>query len=309
MLGARAADLEEVAYSLGTQRQPTALWLAACQGLGLVERHGDAYRLGPTGRELLAAADQPQSAPTTEPAESHVRDALWAALVGCAPTLPPTVPAPASTAPLLSAPLVPFHCAPRDPPHARRAYRALEWLHAPAADALTAALPLPAAGLVLEVGGQGLYARAILARAPGLHAVVADAESWALVAADVPQGELAGSRLRAIPTLAALADRPTIAVVAQTLHSEGPAALRTRLQAVRPRLRQGATIAVVGAFSLGEPDPFAAIVALVELADGLPGWYPPVETVEQAMRAAGIAPSQRLALPAPNAAVVGRVAS
>src|SRR5687768_6627194 len=98
MLGSRAADLEEVAYSLGTQRQPTALWLAACQGLGLVERYGDAYRLGPAGRELLAAADQPQSAPTAEPPEARARAALWTALVGGVPaTLPPGA-APATTA-------------------------------------------------------------------------------------------------------------------------------------------------------------------------------------------------------------------
>src|SRR4051812_27562119 len=81
MLGARDADLEEVCYSLGTRRHPMQLFLAACEGLGLVVARDDAYRLGPLGAALRDAAGGGLAAWARATGDVALADALEAALV------------------------------------------------------------------------------------------------------------------------------------------------------------------------------------------------------------------------------------
>jgi hypothetical protein len=311
LLGSRAADLEEVAYSLGTQRQATALFLAACEGLDLVERHGEAYRLGGRGRSWLVGPPPADETGAGPPADARVVDALRAALQGSPPLAPRPLSgtaAPAAGSPRAAAPIVPFHRAPAAPSAARRAYRALQAAHAEAAAGLAAVLALPDAGTVVEIGGQGMYARALLARAPHLRAAVVEAAPWAQSAVALG-GAAHDPRLRAVPTLAALGQRAALAVVAHGLHSEPPSALGGRLAALRPYLVPGAAVVALGVFQLQPARPFDALWSLIELADGLPGWYPTIETVARAMTEAGYRVTQRLTLAAPYASVVGRLAS
>lgn len=314
LLGARAADLEEVAYSLGTRRQPTALFLAVCEGLGLVARHDGAYVLAAAGRAALAGEHGP-GLPGTD--EARVRAALHAVLVG--------EPGGAGAEPPR---LMPFHRAPRDRAEAAAAYAALERLHAPAAERLATDGGLPTAGLALEVGGQGVYARALRAQGRARRVALLDVAPWA---------EVAGDGLVRLPDLAALGpERAALVVVAPVLHGEAPSALRARLAALRPYLAPDATVAVVGGFDAagallepagppenaswarhsarvsagraGERRVLAPLLALAERVAGLPGWYPPVEAVVSVVAAAGCVVERSLPLPDPAAAVLGRLA-
>jgi hypothetical protein len=310
LLGSRAADLEEVAYSLGTQRQATALFLAACEGLDLVERHGEVYRLGGRGRSRLVGPSQADDPGAGAPADARVVDALGAALWG-SPALAPHplsgTAAPSAAGPRAAAPILPFHRAPAAPSAARRAYLALQEAHAEAAAGLGAVLALPVAGMVVEIGGQAIYARALLARAPHLRAAVAETAPWVHAAA-IALGDAADDlRLRAIANLDALGQRAVLALVARTLHSEAPGALRGLLVALRPHLAPGAAVVALGVFQLHPPRPFDALWSLIELADGLPGWYPTIEAVARAMSEAGYSVTQTLTLAAPHASVVGRL--
>src|SRR5262249_30760620 len=155
LLGARSADLEEVCYSLGTQRYPTLLLLSACEGLGLVLRRDDAYVPGPLGRPVYEAGGATLADWAEATVEPRWCDALMAALRG---DPVPGVHGPAGAALSLSGEPG------ADARHASYAREAIHGLHAGAAEALAAHLALPAGGLVVELGGQGIFAAALLAR-------------------------------------------------------------------------------------------------------------------------------------------------
>lgn len=304
MLGARAADLEEVCYSLGTSRQATRLFLAICEGLGLVVERESEYRLGPVAHALRAApygvvlADWAAAA-----ADVRVSDALWDALhqprLREGPATPRGMPPGLAAVRTLGLPY--GEALPADEPGA---WPALQALHGAGAAALAAARPLPPGALVLESGGQGVYARALLSRHERARAVLLDAAPWALPAADGgPAG--AAARLRTLPALEALgAERAALAVLAQTARTLPLGALRAQLGGLAGYLAEGATVAIVGPFRGGAGRPLAPLLALLELAAGGPGWCPPVEQAADAVRAAGFVVMQTLLLPEPDVAVV-----
>jgi hypothetical protein len=210
MLGARDADLEEVCYSLGTRRQPMRLFLAACEGVGLVVARDDAFRLGPLGQALRDVGGEGPAAWARATGDVALADALEAALVepllsepSAAPwTGPAELPsgppepsrgwaagAPASARGLGARLPEPGAGSPAGTPRPGNGAgmpTADDWeaLHAAAAAALAAALPLPAEGLALEIGGRGTFLRACLGRAAGL--------SGALVAVGTPGEDSAG---------------------------------------------------------------------------------------------------------------------
>ena len=301
MLGTRAADLEEVCYSLGTQRLPMRYFLAACAGLGLVEERDAAYALGPLGQALLAEGGAGLAAWAEASSDQALAAALTAVLVE------------------------PLLVAPGAPPGATSAVG--QWdgasggaLHALAAAALAAELPLEEEGLALEVGGQGVFVRALLARAAGLRGgLVADASAAgqatlagcgqreaAVTAAS--GGRAIDERLVVLPTLEGLeARRAHVAVVVQAADGGGAAALRKRLTDLRPYLAPGAWVAVVGPFlAAGPVRPLAPLLALLALAAGRSAWCPPVEVVAEHLRASGYAPTRTLVLPEPDVALLAR---
>ncbi|HZR98168.1 MAG TPA: hypothetical protein VFE37_05645 [Chloroflexota bacterium] len=307
MLGARAADLEEVCYSLGTGRQPTQLFLAACEGLALVAERDGEYRLGPLGQALRASATAALADWTAAAADARVRDAVWDALhqprLGEAPaTTGDTGPGAAAVAALG----LPHPAAP--PLDAARARAALQALHGPAAAALAAALPPPRGGLLLESGGQGVYAAACLERDARLQAVLVDLAPWAT--GDIAGGPAGGTgRVRALAALAALGDeRAALAVLAQATRTLPLGTMRTRLGELARYLAPGATLAVVGPFRAGAGRPLAPLLALLELAAGGPGWCPTVAQVADAIGAAGLAVTRTLLLPEPAAALLAQPA-
>jgi hypothetical protein len=315
MLGARAADLEEVCYSLGTSRQATHLFLAACEGLGLVVERDDEYRLGPVGHALRRL---PEGAVLTgwgaAAADVALSDALWDVLhqprLGEAP---PTPGGPAPGRAAVSALGLPYGEAP--PADEARARAAVQALHGAAAAALAAALPLPVSGLVLESGGQGVYARALLGSNDRARAVILDAAPWALGPAD---GEPAGAsatgaggppgtttRQRLLSTLDALGgERATLGVLAQPARTLPLGALRARLGHLASYLAEDATVAVVGPFRGGAGRPLAPLLALLELAAGGAGWCLSSGQATDAVRAAGFSVTQTLLLPEPDVAIV-----
>ncbi len=325
MLGARAADLEEVCYSLGTQRLPTRYFLAACAGLGLVEERDEAYRLGPVGRAVLATGGAELAAWAgaggvanrgTGGGASRIADVATSASAGGIADLADVLAA-VLAEPLLVAPGTASRKAPTSAPWDDAA---LVGLHAPAAAALAAAMlgdtaPPAEEGLALEIGGHGIFVRALLARAAGWRGVlVLDGQAGA--AADHPTragtceaacGEdPPGGRLAILPDLAALAaQRAAVAVVAQAVDAGGAAALRGRLGALRPYLAPGARLAVVGPFlAPAQPRPLAPLLALLALAAGRSAWCLTLDVVAAQLQASGYAPVGTLVLPEPDVALL-----
>jgi hypothetical protein len=301
MLGARAADLEEVCYSLGTPRQATQLFLAACESLGLVaEREGE-YRLGALGDMLRAAAADPLLTEwAAAGADPRVSGALWDLLRGPGRSAPGATagaaPGPAGVAALG----LPYGEA--LPPDAARARAVLHALHGAGAQALAAALP-PPAGVVIERGGQGIYARALLERHGPLQIALVEAAPWALDAWDQDRVG-APARPRSVERYGG--EPAALAIVAQTTQTVSPGTLGARLRELASSLADRAHLAVVGRFRGGVGRPLAPLLALLELAAGGPGWCPTMEQVADAVQAAGFEGAQTLLLPEPDAAILAR---
>jgi len=303
MFGARSADLEEVCYSLGTPRQATRLFLAACEGLGLVEEDADEYRLGPLGHALRAPAGPVLADWTTTSAEPRVRGALWDALRGAEPGAARPAPTASPGLAAVRALGLPYGAAP--PADVARARAVLDALHGAAAVALATALP-PPAGLVVESGGEGVYARALLARDERAQAILVDATLGPAGADDRPPG--AAARVRTVAALEALGDeRAAAAVLAPTTRTLSLGALRTQLGRLRDYVAGGAPVVVVGPFRGGGPGrPLAPLLALLELAAGGPGWCPTAEQVADPVRASGLVVMHTLRLPEPDLAIVAQ---
>jgi hypothetical protein len=316
MLGARSADLEEVCYSLGTPRQATRLFLAACEGLGLVAECDDAYRLGPLGSALRDPEGAVLADWSGAAADGRVRDALWAVLRAGTTGVASGAALGAETGATgelkagreaVHALGLPYGDVVFDAEGTRRDSGVIRALHVSAATALAAALPVPDDGLVVEVGGQGVYAAALLARHERLRAAVVGPDRRVLEEQDVWPPSVA-QRAR---FLAELGDQDesgaAMAVLGQTRRTLSPAALRAELEPLAGWLRGGAAIAVVGPFRLaGEARPLAPLLALLELAAGGPGWCPTVSQVADAVGASGLSVSDTLVLPEPDIAVIAR---
>jgi hypothetical protein len=194
------------------------------------------------------------------------------------------------------------------PVDAARVCAVAKALHGTAAEALATALPLPPGGLVLELGGQGIYAAALLRRHERLHAALVDAAPGpAAASSSWPAGE--AGRVRALAALEALGDeRAAAAVLAQTTRTLSLGALRTRLGRVVGYVAAEAPVAVVGPFRGGAGGrPRAPLLALLELAAGGPGWCPTVGQVADAIVAGGFAAPRILLLPEPAVALVTRL--
>src|SRR4051794_34222869 len=267
MLGARSADLEEVCYSLGIARQPTQLFLAACEGLGLVVEGDGEYCLGPVGHALRASPGGVLADWAAAAGDSRGAAAGWGALhlprLGDAPVAGGS-PAPGPAA--LAALCLPYGHTPAA--DAARAWAALQALHGPAAAALAGMLPSVPGSLVLESGGQGIYAGAFLARDAQLRAALADVAPWA-VAGSEGGPVSADGRVRTLGTLEALGDeRAALAVLAQTARALPLGALRAGLTQLASYLAVDPSVVVVGPFRSGTGRSLAPLLALLELAAG-----------------------------------------
>jgi len=277
LLGARAADLEEVCYSLGTQRYPTLLLLTACEGLGLVQHRDDAYVLGPLTRPIYEAHGATLADWAEATAERRRCDALVAALRGDPPPAEPGLASPAL---------------------------GLSGLHATAAAALAAHLAVPAGGLAVELGGQGIFAAPLLARAPELRVAIPGSEPGALDAVErLGQPE----RVRLVESTDLERERAQLAIVAQLHPAEGRAALWGHLQRARTYLSDGAALAVVGPFLTQDAGrrPTAPLLALAALAADRAAWCPTLDAVAERVQAAGFARVEIVLLPEPDAAAIG----
>jgi hypothetical protein len=295
LLGARSADLEEVCYSLGTQRYPTLLLLSACEGLGLVLRRDDAYVLGPAGRPVYEAG----GATLVDWAEATVEprscDAVVAALRGD--------PAPGAAGPAGAAVGLPDQAA-ADARDAARAHQALAGLHAGAAATLAARLRLRAGALVVEMGGQGIFAAALLAQEPELSVAIPQAETAAPDAA----GRLGQTeRARLVDGADPAFEPAQLGVVAQLHPAEGRAALWERIENARAYLAADGPLAVVGPFLTLDAGgrTMAPLLALAALAAGGSVWCPTVDAVAEGLRARGYARVETIVLPEPDAAAIG----
>jgi hypothetical protein len=276
-------------------------FLAACAGLELVEERAEAYVLGPLGQALLAEGGAGCAAWAEANGDQELVDALMAVLAE----------------PLLVAPGSEHGTAPTC---GRGGGAAWGRLHALAATALAAELPLEDEGLALEVGGQGAFVRALLRRAAGLRgglvvdaSTAGEADLASCGQREATEGASGGrraidDRLVVLPAIEGLgAQRAHTAVVVQAADGGGAAALRGQLADLRPYLAPGARVAVVGPFlAAGPARPLAPLLALLALAAGRSAWCPPVELVAEQLRASGYMPTRTFVLPEPDVALVAR---